>query len=644
MKLTEIRIKNFRSIKDLTIKLDPSCRVLAGINESGKSNILKALAMLDEDNLPTKQDVRFSLEDESPITEAYIYFIFDFDEDELAQIYGEFLGLILDENLLNDVGNKRNVIKKLKADVSLKDFCRERSKGLYKIDLIALKKYKTTWQLPKNTYSVEKNWGIPAKTIPKGYMVDVQNEQKPLEDFMLLNLADYPDIPAAYFDIATAEAINNILGDLLKKLIGEKFPDCVYWTYSDKNLLPASIVLATFASNPDSCMPLRNMFELAGIEDIQATITAAQATPHGLRNLLSRVAKQTTLHIKNVWKEYRSIEILLEPNGANIDASVREGFNRFDFSSRSDGFKRFVSFLIMVSAKVKTDQLQNTLILMDEPEIGLHPSGARYLKDELLKIAEKNLVVYSTHSIFMVDKENVGRHLLVKKQNEVTVATEVNQSNFVDEEVVYNALGHSIFDGLKETNILFEGWRDKKLFQVALESKQKFHKKLKGEFQKMGIAHLQGVKDVGRVCPILELANRNYIIISDCDQAAKAEQKKFTGLGQWKRWDELSTAAEIVTGEDFIKSPHIITVVARVKEQYTQLNGLSTDLLNLSAGGGKLHCIDRWIGSAIHGEEKKAFLNQIKDDSINLLAHEDIEEVFYEYLQKLLDYILQVVK
>jgi len=41
MKLDKAEIVNFRSIKKETVVFDPACRVLVGINESGKSNILK---------------------------------------------------------------------------------------------------------------------------------------------------------------------------------------------------------------------------------------------------------------------------------------------------------------------------------------------------------------------------------------------------------------------------------------------------------------------------------------------------------------------------------------------------------------------------------------------------------------------------
>ena len=498
MKLLRVDIKNFRSIKDTTVELKPSCRVLVGINESGKSNILKALALLDEARTTTPSDARFPLEDEPPVEEAFVRFVFAFDEGEISQIYENVLGKILCKN-----SEQKIFVKDGNKEIELKSFCRSRSEGLYRINVLKASKSCSYWSLPKGKYAIGKEWAIPSKTVSASFLIEVQEEQKPLKDFQLINVIDYPEIPESNLVSATVDDVNRIVGEEVVEVVKSNLPDCVYWTYNEQNLLPASIALNSFAANPTICMPLKNMFELAGIENIQETITAEQSRPNGLRNLLGRVAKQTTQHIKSIWQEYQSIEILLEPNGANIDASVREGFNRYEFASRSDGFKRFVSFLIMVSAKVKTNQLEDTLLLIDEPEIGLHPSGARYLKDELIKISEKNYVVYSTHSIFMVDKESISRHLIVEKQNEVTEATEVTQSNIVEEEVIYNALGYSIFEGLKETNILFEGWRDKKLFQVALENIPKSHKKLKSEFQKMGIAHLQGVTDVGRVCPIL---------------------------------------------------------------------------------------------------------------------------------------------
>ncbi len=49
MKLNKINIKNFRSIEEMELILEPRCQIFVGINESGKSNILKAISLLSQD-------------------------------------------------------------------------------------------------------------------------------------------------------------------------------------------------------------------------------------------------------------------------------------------------------------------------------------------------------------------------------------------------------------------------------------------------------------------------------------------------------------------------------------------------------------------------------------------------------------------
>ena len=159
---------------------------------------------------------------------------------------------------------------------------------------------------------------------------------------------------------------------------------------------------------------------------------------------LDRIANKTTNHFRKVWREYRNIEFSLRLDADQIIPGIKE-LNTHDFARRSDGFKRFVTFLLMISVKVKADLLRNTLLLIDEPDTSLHPTGARYLRDELIRISRTNHVVYSTHSIFMIDSGDIGRHLIVKKKGEVTSIESAKESNIAEEEVLYNALGHSVF-------------------------------------------------------------------------------------------------------------------------------------------------------------------------------------------------------
>lgn len=125
MKLTRAQITNFRSIKELTIKFDRSCRILVGINESGKSNILKALALLDSNNKISKSDERLILSTEEPFNEASVDFVFSLSDEEINNLYESIIEIILSKNSKEVV-----LIKHENNQIDLKEFCKLRSSGL----------------------------------------------------------------------------------------------------------------------------------------------------------------------------------------------------------------------------------------------------------------------------------------------------------------------------------------------------------------------------------------------------------------------------------------------------------------------------------------------------------------------------------
>ena len=80
MQLDRVEIRNFRSIKQATVGFQPRCRVLVGINESGKSNVLQALALLDSERKVQKTDIREPLPGEEPDAPSYVSFVFSLDK------------------------------------------------------------------------------------------------------------------------------------------------------------------------------------------------------------------------------------------------------------------------------------------------------------------------------------------------------------------------------------------------------------------------------------------------------------------------------------------------------------------------------------------------------------------------------------
>lgn len=632
MKLSYAEIHNFRSISHIKLFFSPSCRALVGINETGKSNILKALSLLGNKYKPSSDDIRVTLPDEPPVTQAYIRFVFLLSEEDVKQIYEALKKSVFTLNY------EKSLISKDGKKLNLQEFCRLRNEGIYYVDL--LKKDKTIrYYKLQSGFRTLGNWKKSSDIVTDAnFLIETTDGKKlPLEDFSLIDIEDCKEIPHQNFSDITPEYINELVGKEIIKFVKENLPNVILWAYDEKNILPPSVNITTFSYNPDICTPLKNMFYLAKIDDINKEITDSMAGAKPLlRNLLNKVADQSTKHFRQIWKEYKTIEFGLSPNGENIDATIKDTFNHYEMSQRSDGFKRFVSFLLIISALVKTNKLGNTLILIDEPDISLHPSGTRYLRDELIRISKTNFIIYSSHSIFMVDENNIKRHIIVKKENEITSIVDVDDSNIFDEEVIYNALNYSIFEVITKKVILFEGWRDKKLFKVATKKFPSVYKHFKNDFRNIGVCHAKGVKHIKYVTSILEAANRKCLILSDNDAPAKEKQKEFVkekGHGIWRRYDELLTEGKVVTAEDFLKPIAFQTIISKIKKEYN-LPNLSQE--ELSEPKGKIYSLKKWIEKGgLQIEEREKIIDIIKEHIFDDLKPSHIEPNYYKFLGNL---------
>lgn len=629
MKLDCVDIKNFRSIQYVRVNFNPTCRVFVGINESGKSNILNALSLMGEDSVPVaKFDLREALQDESPIddSESYVRFVFKFDKSEsdalLDAVTEGVLASSKNPEIISIAGKKKSV----------KEFCATRSEGLYNINIPKESKTFQYWELLQS-YKLLPGWKKPASACPKDFKIDVKGQSFQLSLYKLIRAADFPDIPAEYLEDATIDDLEKLSGSAITTITKENLPDTLFWEYSEENLLPDSIKIADFSAKPDMCVPLKNMFLLAGIDDIKTSIESARkGTDNQFQNYLNRIAKKTTNHFRDVWKEYKGIKFALRLNGDHIVPGVEEK-NIHDFARRSDGFKRFVTFLLMVSLNVKTGNLSDTLLLIDEPDISLHPSGARYLRDELIRISKSNYVAYSTHSIFMIDSGDIGRHLIVKKKDEITTIETAGAANVADEEVLYNALGYSVFGILKEKNIIFEGWNDKKLFRVAIEDASAT---LKKKFKDFGVCHAKGVKNIKAITPMIELAKRSCVVISDSDAPAKEQQKTYrqeAGFGTWMTYQDIDSTINAVTGEDFVKNDFIAKQVKRILASASMP---AFDQTILSADKGKLAAISGWLSkNGMTTDQAGDTIKKIKNLIFEDLKHHDIEAAYFKLLESI---------
>lgn len=625
MELNRIQIKNFRSIQDATIEFDPRCRILVGKNEVGKTNLLSACALLDEARTVSPSDLRESRDEEPPVESGYVWFVFRLSLEEISSVKNEL------KSKIHGFSHDLCVLEGKK--ISASDFISLFNEWLYIVDLPSGKRSYSYWS--KAEYKILPGWLMPKKSAPPSTLAVLSSGEKALvSDIYFAHSTEIDEGSREHFEPATITHVAKKIASEADKILEPLIPQCMLWKYAEENLLPQSISIDAFKADPRSCEPLRAMFCLAGIADSPSAIGNAQSRPNGLKNLLTRVARTTTDHIKKRWKELGAIEIVLSPNGSQIDAAVKDQYNEYSFSRRSDGFKRFVSFLIMISARSVAKDFSKCLFIQDEPDLGLHPSGAKSLLKELIELSKSNFVLISTHSIFMIDKERIDRHMVVQKQNEATNVSAVDQSKLIDEEVLYNALGYSIFELIRPINFVFEGWRDKKLFLTALSG----HGGVSGYLKKkmaseVGATHAMGVKDIAKVVMQLEAMSRKTITITDSDDVAKEQQRRFDAdksRHQWYRYDQLLDEEKTYTAEDFIVAARLSEALRAVfAENGIDAAGINIDFSDREKGAT---AIAKGVIDSIGGSQRD-LLDRWKSEIFDNLEHSQIKKEYRKILE-----------
>tara|TARA_R100001143_G_C3349847_1_gene128895 strand:+ start:38 stop:775 length:738 start_codon:yes stop_codon:yes gene_type:complete len=224
----------------------------------------------------------------------------------------------------------------------------------------------------------------------------------------------------------------------------------------------------------------------------------------------------------------------------------------------------------------------------------------------------------------MVDKKNINRHLLVSKNNEKTDVARVESGNFSDEEVIYKALNFSLYELIKEKNLIFEGWTDQHIFKKIYNSKK--YADLYGDDQKIikkiGLLHSYGVKDIPNIATTCDNFSRQYAILSDSDAVSRRDA--FNGKGEWKVYTDFENV-EAITIEDFIKNTYINNSLKKVLKS----NGIGlTVQLSQDLNKNKIEHIRKKLteSGVLDNNEARALLRNIKVQIAENITVNDLNE------------------
>lgn len=496
MKIKSVNIKNFRSISELTIpfaEIDGKvCNILLGKNESGKSNILKAISLLDSNceinyiNDCNKDSKKKNL------TISVIYELL-FDKDEFKKIVIENLNI--DKSLID----LDKIVRKIEIDTN----GRNDSYHIYLNEKVK----------PINLV-IDKNNTI--KSISEVYNGDEVITENNIETLV-------PE-----YELLNKNKLEETIGKELFEILDELIPKIIYWEPSTEYLINDTINLTAFKDDFSISVPLKNIFHIANIKDeeIKNRIDLILKDDEERAELAQTLSEEITEYVNKVWTEHKiNINVIIENNYDCIVNIEDKDYDRpkYKMEQRSDGFKQFISILLNLSAENKASILKNRLILLDEPEVHLHPSGIKYLRDELLKISENNSLVISTHSTYMIDKLNLNRHFSITKNKSITEIYQVQENNPYEEEVIYEALGTSIYEYIYPNIVIFEGKTDKDMFDI-------FSKKLKSELNTKNVSSISanGVNTIEKYVKFFNNGLVKGFVVLDSDKEGKQVKNNIT--------------------------------------------------------------------------------------------------------------------
>lgn len=241
------------------------------------------------------------------------------------------------------------------------------------------------------------------------------------------------------------ELVSFIIDSELSSIFNANFHNTVFWSSEPKYLITDGIDLIKFADNPqDISVPLYNCFKLAGIKNIKQRISLLSDTTE-VESLRDELNEKVTAHIKKVWPKH-PIKITFHLTETKIHFHVKDENAKSKAKTadqRSDGFKRFISFLLTLSAENANSELKNTIILLDEPETHLHPKAQEDLLKELISItkANNNIVFFATHSNYMIDKTLLNRNYKITKPIDKTII-----ESFNDKLSSYASVNYDVFE------------------------------------------------------------------------------------------------------------------------------------------------------------------------------------------------------
>lgn len=529
-KLIKFRVQNFKSIQDSGWIEVGNCSCLVGINEAGKTNVLLALWKLNPANnepivplsdYPRKKFVDY---EETTGEEIFIEAVFEFGEE-------------LTKEMRKHLGNSEDVYEHIHIKVS-RDFA-----GNHFVDL-----------LDKELQDVEIDMEVSElilKEIPK-----------------FVYYSDYGNLDSEIY-------LPHVIENFGRKNLGER----------ERAKSRSLKVLFEFVKlKPQEILELgRETYSHPNHGRPSETQIAQEREQKKKREiLLQSASNKLTEDFKEWWKQgnYR-FRFQADGNHFRIWVSDNVRTEEIELEGRSRGLQWFFSFFLVFLVESK-DSHSNCILLLDEPGISLHPIAQFDLIQFFNSLAKENQLLYTTHSPFLVNPDNLAdvKAVFVDEKGLSSVSADLRKNDKVAEKSIYPvhaAIGLTVADSLLLgcQPILVEGTSDQiylQLIKNTLLNQGKYKNNKEMVFIPTG-----GVKGMSTVISIVTGRDNSLpFVVLDADTRGK-EKEKSLKKGDYKDEQKKIIMVSDILGAGEFEVEDLFPVEELAKVFSKKFRGNSTD-------------------------------------------------------------------
>ena len=366
MKYQEFRIKNFKAIKNTSINLKKDQLVLLlGVNESGKTSILKAIESFDHSNDPADAKAAF----QRIRNKKQLDSVASVECDILVEASGDKSISKIAQDVTEDEATSF-ILKAPHVMTITREFTFENAvyvKDFYKLDSQTLKKISPRL----SDAQADKLCREILKKSP-----------------LIIYFEDFKDHIPDY--LHTDPENVNYNRNWVSTLEG-------LFYHADKN-----VTVKQFES----------------IKDQNARNTALNRVNNALN-------KQFTSRWNRKLKGTKTIDRVevLYDNSTKLFKFTAVGKDKetvFDIEERSKGASWYLTFLLKTEFRKKRLSLDHgqTLYLIDEPGSNLHSTAQSNMVHDFRTLSSDSVVIYTTHSQHLIDKANLSNVYIVKPKGE----------------------------------------------------------------------------------------------------------------------------------------------------------------------------------------------------------------------------------